>query len=279
MPEEVIGTHPPDKSPAKQGWARYFATSDRPLARNVRRLRKWLRSLSVPAPRVVVRPLVSGFLIGRNCYYSVYRVFICEPFFKAHCTRYGQRLRTGVYLHWIQGSGDIIVGDDFRIDGKCVFSFAARFSDRPTLVIGNNTGIGHDCRFTIGKRITIGSNCRLSGSCHIFDSNGHNTDPEARITNLPPDNEDVRPITIGDNVWIGVHVLIFPGVKIGEGSVISAGSVVRSHVPPYSVVAGNPAKVVLRLPRPQPIAELSTNQSAGTDAVRACPAPCRESFE
>ena len=45
--------------------------------------------------------------------------------------------------------------------------------------------------------------------------------------------------------------MIFPGVKIGEGSVISAASIVRSHVPPYSVVAGNPAKVMFRLKKPE----------------------------
>ena len=52
---------------------------------------------------------------------------------------------------------------------------------------------------------------------------------------------------IPDGVWIGRHCIIFPGVKIGENSVISAGSVVRTHVPSYSVVAGNPAKVMFRL--------------------------------
>jgi acetyltransferase-like isoleucine patch superfamily enzyme len=83
-----------------------------------------------------------------------------------------------------------------------------------------------------------------------MDSNGHDTDPALRWRHEAPRAEDVRPVIIRDNVWIGRNCIIFPGVKIGEGSVISAGSVVRSHVPPYAVVAGNPAKVMFRLKKP-----------------------------
>ncbi len=63
---------------------------------------------------------------------------------------------------------------------------------------------------------------------------------------MPP-----RAATIGDDVWIGKNCLVFPGVRIGNGAIVSAGSVVRKHVPPYAVVAGNPAQVVFRLPRPE----------------------------
>ena len=84
-----------------------------------------------------------------------------------------------------------------------------------------------------------------------MDSSGHSADPYERLSGQPPHSDEVRPVSIGDLVWIGRQCIIFPGVRIGEGSVISAGSVVRSHVPPYSVVAGNPAKVMFRLKRPQ----------------------------
>ena len=84
----------------------------------------------------------------------------------------------------------------------------------------------------------------------MFDSNGHRSDPMERRSQKPPPPDEVRPITIGDDVWIGKDCIVFPGVRIGACAIVSAGSVVRRHVPPYAVVAGNPAQIVYRLPRP-----------------------------
>jgi len=140
------------------------------------------------------------------------------------------------------GKGDIVIGDNVRIDGKCSFNFAARFDNNPTLTIGNNTGIGHNCSFTIGKRITIGNDCMIAAGTKISDANGHPLDPESRLQKTPPDESSVRPVTIGDNVWIGQDSFIFPGVTIGEGSVVSACSIVRNDIPPYTIVSGNPAR-------------------------------------
>lgn len=235
---------------AKPSLRRHLATSPRRFPRFVRWAYRSINNLSVPAPKVIVRPLVWIFLLVRDAYYFAMRVFICEPFFKSHCTQYGRNLHTDAHLHWVSGKGDIVIGDNVSVVGKVCIGFAARFSDRPMLRIGDNTGIGGDCAFTIGKLIEIGRNCNLSGGIQVMDSNGHDTDPTSRWNRQPPQHEDVRPVIIRDNVWIGKCCIIFPGVKIGEGSVISAGSVVRMHVPPYSVVAGNPAKVVLRLKKP-----------------------------
>jgi acetyltransferase-like isoleucine patch superfamily enzyme len=190
------------------------------------------------------------FILTRAAYFFFVRVFICEPLFKAYCTKYGRNLRTGVYLHWVTGKGTIILGDNVWIDGKSGFAFASRFSDNPTLEVGDDSGIGHNCSFTIGKRITIGRNTNLSGDTIVMDCNGHTADPEKRWKHLPPEPDDIRPVTIGDGVWIGKGCIIFPGVKVGDGSIVSAGSVVRMHVPPYSVVAGNPARVMFRLKKP-----------------------------
>jgi acetyltransferase-like isoleucine patch superfamily enzyme len=229
---------------------RRLATSQGGLARMLRWAYRSVNGFAVPAPRIIVKPLLWLFLFARNAYHFFLRVFICEPLFKAYCTNYGQNLHTGCFVHWITGKGDIVIGDNVTLDGKSNIAFAARFSDHPTLQIGDYTGIGHNCFFTVGKLISIGRNCLLSGDVTIMDSNAHDTDPAARSAHKPPKPEDVRPVIIRDEVWIGRHCIIFPGVKIGECSVISAGSVVRTHVPPYSVVAGNPAKVMFRLKKP-----------------------------
>jgi len=230
---------------------RYLATSDNLVPRLVRWLYRLPDRVHVPAPRVVAKPLLWAFLLARWLYCFFFRVLVCEPIFKSYCRKYGKRLRTGAFIHWIQGKGDIILGDNVSIDGKCSIGFARRFADRPRLEIGDNSGIGHGCAFVVGRRIRIGKNCMLSGHVRIADSNGHQTDVTARLAHLPPTDDEVREVVIGDAVWIGMHVLIFPGVRIGNGAVVSAGSVVRSHVPPYSVVAGNPARVVFRLKPPQ----------------------------
>jgi acetyltransferase-like isoleucine patch superfamily enzyme len=136
------------------------------------------------------------------------------------------------------------------IDGKCSFVFSSRYCERATLENGDLTGIGAGCSFVVGKRITIGRYCVVAGGTSMFDSNGHPADPEERLAGLPPTAEEVRPIDIGDNVWVGIRSTIYPGVKIGEGSIVSANSVVRSNVRPYTLFAGSPARKVAELPRP-----------------------------
>ena len=63
-------------------------------------------------------------------------------------------------------------------------------------------------------------------------------------------NVEYAPVEIGNDVWIGSRVIILPGLKIGEGSIIGAGSVVTKDVMPYSIVAGNPAKLIKMRKRP-----------------------------
>jgi acetyltransferase-like isoleucine patch superfamily enzyme/acyl carrier protein len=176
--------------------------------------------------------------------FFVRRVFFAEPFFKAHCAKYGTGFHTGSFLHWIQGRGHIIVGDRVTIDGKCGFKFAARYTDKPTLIIGNGTGISHNCSFTVGKKISIGNNCRIASNVEIFDAPGHATDPELRLAGEPASDDNVKPVYVGNNVWIGRRCTIFPGVSIGDNAIIATASAVFSDVPPNSIVAGNPARVI-----------------------------------
>lgn len=226
---------------------RTLAVSNHWLPRSLRACRRWVRGFGIPAPRVLTVPLVTVFLIVRSAYYFVFRVFFCEPFFKAHCARYGRNVHTGVFLHWIQGRGELTVGDNVLVDGKCSFTFAARFSDRPALLVGDDTGIGHACSFTVGKKITIGRRCRIAGYVSIFDSPGHPADPAARMAGAPVPADEVRPVVIEDNVWIGERAIVMPGVTIGEGSVVASGAVVMMDVPPNTMVAGNPARLLRKL--------------------------------
>jgi len=135
-----------------------------------------------------------------------------------------------------------MVGDDVLIDGRCTFKFAARYVSAPRLVIGDRTGIGHGCSFTVGKQIEIGSYCRIASGVSMFDSPGHAMDPESRRAGMPATDAEVKPIKLGSNVWVGKNSTIFPGVLIGDNSVVASDSVVMNDVPANTIVGGNPAR-------------------------------------
>lgn len=225
--------------------------SDSPIAKAIRGIHRYVRNFSLPAPRWIFRPLLAVFLFLREIYYFCARVLVCEPFFKAYCSQYGRDVHTGVFIHWVRGYGQLILGDNVTIDGKCSFDFAIRYADRPTLRIGDNVIVGHHSVFTVGREITIGSNVMIGTSVNMFDSPGHPTDPALRLAGLPALPEDVKSIHIEDNVWIGSGSTIFPGVTLGEGCVVARHSIVVTNVPPYVVVAGNPARQIARLRNPK----------------------------
>jgi acetyltransferase-like isoleucine patch superfamily enzyme len=206
---------------------------------------------------------VWGFVSGRELVYFARRVFIAEPFFKAYITERGRGLHTGVFMHWIQGKGEIIVGDDVIFDGKSSITFASRFTDTPRLVVGSRTGISHNCDITIGKLVTIGSDCRIAPGVTIIDSSGHPANARLRIEGAPPADEDVRPVTIGNNVWIGKRAIVLPGVTIGDGCIIAAGSVVMTEIPPYTFAAGNPARRIGSVPHADGEGPLSSRPGPG----------------
>jgi acetyltransferase-like isoleucine patch superfamily enzyme len=226
---------------------RRIALSDHWFARTLRSVYRLHRTFSIPVPGALTAPFVYVFVFLRSIYFFLFRVFLAEPFFRAYCTRVGKNFHTGAHLHWVMGRGTILIGDNVTIDGQCYFFFAVRYAEKPTLTIGNDSGVGHNCSFTVGREITIGQQCRIGGNVAFFDTPGHPTDPETRRAGHPANPEDVRPIVIGDNVWIGSNATIFPGVTIGNDSVIAFGSVVMSSVPEKVVVAGNPARQVAKI--------------------------------
>lgn len=116
---------------------------------------------------------------------------------------------------------------------------------------GSRTSVGDDffmnkgCQLLDGGGIEFGNRVFVGPMCG-FHTAIHPDEPERRATGL----ERALPIRIGDDVWIGAQVCVLPGVEIGRGSIIGAGSVVTRSVPPFCVAAGNPCRVIRQLPRP-----------------------------
>lgn len=91
--------------------------------------------------------------------------------------------------------------------------------------------------------IEIGHDCLIAGNCQIMDANGHNPHFEC-LEKRAMSKDKGRPVVLEDYVWLGTGCVVLPGVRIGRGSIIGAGSVVTHDIPPMSIAVGNPAKVV-----------------------------------
>jgi acetyltransferase-like isoleucine patch superfamily enzyme len=108
--------------------------------------------------------------------------------------------------------------------------------------VGENFFANYNFIVLDGNYVRIGDNVWIAPNVGIYAA-GHPLDVEDRIAG----EEYAFPVTIEDNVWIGGSVSIIGGVTIGKNSVVAAGSVVIRDVPPDTLVAGNPAKVVRKL--------------------------------
>ncbi|MCD7796026.1 MAG: sugar O-acetyltransferase [Alistipes sp.] len=106
--------------------------------------------------------------------------------------------------------------------------------------IGKGCFIQQCCTFFGRGGITLGENVLVGPKVNIITIN-HDPDPENRSATYG------RPVVIGDNVWIGINSTILPSVSIGCGAIIGANSVVTKDVPPMTVVAGNPARIIKTL--------------------------------
>ncbi|WHU91108.1 acyltransferase [Burkholderia vietnamiensis] len=121
--------------------------------------------------------------------------------------------------------------------------------------IGRDSSIAMGC-FVTGYHISIGDNTvvnrytYLDGRVPLTIGNNVNISHYTLIQTLThdPQNPDFiclcKPVVIEDHVWIGARAIISPGVRIGEGAVVGAGSVVTRDVEPYTIVAGNPARYI-----------------------------------
>lgn len=121
--------------------------------------------------------------------------------------------------------------------GAYVWSYGRRETRRRGVAIGQNSRINRDCTLDIRCGLTIGDNVSISPEVMILTLSHDYNDP--RFSDL-----DAGPVTIEDYVWIGSRAMILPGVTLGRGAIVAAGSVVTKDVPPMTVVAGIPAKPV-----------------------------------
>lgn len=151
------------------------------------------------------------------------------------------------------------IGDDTVLSCEIIFE-----SKSGEVLIGNNTFIGGSyiiCR----SKIEFGDNIFVAWGSYFYDHDSHSIDYNERINDLRlqvanlRNGEDIisgknwgvvnsKPIKIHSNAWIGMNCLILKGVTVGEGAIVGAGSVVTRDVPPWTIVGGNPARVLKEVP-------------------------------
>lgn len=138
---------------------------------------------------------------------------------------------------FIQSDGDIYIGDKSIIKRNAYI-----VNNNGKLIIGKNTAIGKRAEISLhGGNITIGNNVRIASCVFITNANHAHSDFTIPITEQGIITKDV---IIADDVWIGHGAIILPGISIGKGSIIAAGSIVTKNVHEYSIVGGNPAKIL-----------------------------------
>lgn len=128
------------------------------------------------------------------------------------------------------GDDKVIINQPFRCDYGKQISIGKRFFANFNFTILDEASV------TIGDDCFVGPNVSIYTACH-------STDPVERNTR----QEWAKPVTIGNNVWIGGSVTILPGVSIGDNVSIGAGSVVVNDIPSNTIAVGNPCKVIKQL--------------------------------
>lgn len=116
---------------------------------------------------------------------------------------------------------------------------------RPLLTLGKDVYIGRHTYLGVHSPIEIGQNTIIGAYSYIISANHRYESREIPIKNQ---GFQGTPIKIGEDVWIGTHVVILPGAKIGRGAIIGAGSIVNSEIPEYEIWGGVPARFIKSRP-------------------------------
>jgi acetyltransferase-like isoleucine patch superfamily enzyme len=113
---------------------------------------------------------------------------------------------------------------------------------RARVRIGEGTFLNRNVMVASQELVEIGAHCMLANGCFVSDANHRFDDPELPVT--WQGFESKGPTRIGENCWLGAGVVVTSGVTIGKRCVIGANSVVTADIPPYSIAAGAPARVI-----------------------------------
>jgi len=210
-------------------------------------LYKRINNINLNMPKLIVAFFYGERILRHQVWYWFSNKFYYEPLLRYRCDSVGKNLKTDGDIPLIEGSGKIVIGDNVRIGNRGAWILTSNLYDKPELIIGNNTTINYLVGISVERRVEIGNNCIIAGETMVFDNNSHALHFE---NNRKMTKDDVAPIKIEDNVWIGMRSFICKGVTIGKGAVVAACSVVTKDIPPMTLAGGNPARIIKEIKTP-----------------------------
>ncbi len=207
----------------------------------------FLRNIEIPYCKSFYLTLFwCGRIISGIFKYFIIKFFL-EPLFKSFCYKVGNKFRLIGTLPYIHNNLKVIIGDDVEIYGLNTSFGGGKVQEKPILEIGSHTFIGPGVKINVCKNISIGEHCLVAARIIISDSDGHPLNWRKRRNRATIEINDVKPIVIEDDVWIGEGSFICKGVRIGRGAIIAAHSVVTKNVPEFTIVGGVPAKTIKQI--------------------------------
>lgn len=185
---------------------------------------------------------------------EMFRAFVSHVytgFFSKKFAYFGKGSVIGYKATSLKGLGYIHVGENVELDkGIVLTAWDSYMGERtsPEIRIGDNCHIGAMSHITSCNSISLGKNL-LTGTNVLITDNSHGGFDMVSLTIHPQKRRLVSKggVVIGDNVWLGNNVCVMPGVTIGDGVIVGANSVVTKDLPPFSVAAGAPAKVIKQI--------------------------------
>jgi len=157
--------------------------------------------------------------------------------------------------HGIHPSGKtgcaLAVGENTTVEGLIFFE-----NHNACVTIGERTFIGGGSKLVAAESVTVGSDVLISWGVTIVDHNSHSIRFSERSQDVLDwregrkdwSNVKTGPAVIGDKAWLGLNVVVLKGVTVGEGAIVGAGSVVTKDVAPWTIVGGNPARLIREIP-------------------------------
>lgn len=229
------------------GLRRWAKERKSPGARAVYAIVRGFRHAAIPVVPGLHRALYALHVAIRQALSDALRIAWYTPLFQSRLARPAPRLQLYGGIPLVTGPLSIEIGADCRVSAASTFSGRTVSDTQPKLIVGRNVDIGWQTTIAVGREVRIGDNVRIAGRAFLAGYPGHPIDADARAAGAPDTDDQVGDIVLEADVWLATGVTVLPGVRIGQGTIVAAGSVVTKDLPPFVLAGGVPARPIRRL--------------------------------